>query len=65
MGEELLAQLVEEVSVVASEMKRKKPREIGRPASIERARREAKGVVYGHKAMLAKVARMGGRVQSG
>ena len=38
---ELLAQLIEEVSVLAADRRRKKPREVPRPAHLKRDREKA------------------------
>ncbi|NEA53598.1 hypothetical protein G3I60_05355 [Streptomyces sp. SID13666] len=53
---ELLAQLIEEVSLIASERRRETPREIHRPyPQAERAPRE----LTGHRQMLAAAQRRG------
>lgn len=49
---ELMAQLVEEVSVLAADHRRKKPRTIPRPKTLTAGRK-----VNGHQAMLAAVKR--------
>ncbi len=69
LPEELLAQLIEEVSVLVADRRRRKPREVTRPEWMQRAsKRNAKGFqsedgsvrVRGHAQMKAyAAARMG------
>jgi hypothetical protein len=60
---ELLAQVVEEVSVLASDRRRKKPREIERPAYLTGGKRGG-GRRLGYLEMAARLAGMG-RVRHG
>lgn len=61
---ELLAQLIEEVSILAAERRRKQPREVPRPAHLRKRARQPHGVGIKHAVGVLK-ANAQGRVYRG